>query len=268
MSYFPRQKRQARTYWAELGFLALGLFALQPSLLSNLFSVPPNRTAVEYGRQLYAPQTYPVSNSQNWLANSLGSNYVPAYLTPQMYGAQNLAGHQSWPPQNTPSMPNPTGISSAYYSAGQFPTAYTGQGFGYSMPSSSTYAMQQPQSLWNGREYQPSQSSHLQTSNTYAYPNTQNYAAAAYSGWPTQTTANRNWNNSPTNSYAGSSTNPFNSLTRPAQSPLFGNSNRNGYSGADSYLSGRTNSSYSPYPANANSSDSFTPYRPGNSLYR
>jgi len=47
MAYFARQKRQTKTYWAELGFMALGLFGLQPSLFTNLLSVPqPNLSAV------------------------------------------------------------------------------------------------------------------------------------------------------------------------------------------------------------------------------
>ena len=258
MSNFPRQKRQARSYWAELGFLALGLFALQPSLLSNLLSGSQSNSSFELGSRTMAPQNPLAQNSQNWRVNSFDPNYAPPYQYAPM------SGHQNVPSQYIVGLQNPMNSVSPNNSSGQYYPAYTtGQVNGQTQQLSPYYGFQQPQAL--------------QSSNGYAYgyqpeyPNARSSGNTPSNGWPSQTAANysSNWKNTSSNVHTGNASNRFSSLiVKPSQSSLFGNGNGNTNYGADNYLSGRTNSAYYPYPTNSTGSNGFTPYRPGNSFYR
>ncbi len=263
MSQFPRQKRQARSYWAELGFLVLGLFALQPNLLSSLVSGTHNNSS-PYAERTSYPGYQNVSNpnSQNWQANSLGSMYWPSYQNP-------ANGQQAWPN---------SAMSSSYIQPMQ--TSYQ-----QSNPRTAVwdYNSNQPGSLPTsyGFPYQNSQPSEYTARNSWSAPPSYGNQTAGYSAAGTQfngqlTDYSENTNRGSTyssnpyagssNPYAVSSSNPFSSLvTKPQPYSLFG-----GGSKADSYLSERPNSTSQRfgYPTNSSSSNTFTPYRPSMGVYR
>ena len=242
MTYIPRQKRQARSYWAELGFLVMGLFALQPSLLTNLLPGPQNKHTQEMGSQYYPMQGRFQPNGQNWWSNSVDAAYRPLPMQTAMQGLNS-----NWQPQNNFGWDRIDPNSPSHLATSQF----HGQ--------SPQYGVQQPQFPQYSNNW-GNQSSQIGSTNNL------NWGGPSSNSWASQTVANSNWRNAPSNSY-GTSSNPFSSLIgKPSQSSLFGNGSAG--SGADSYLSGRTNSAYSPYPTNSNGSNSFVPYRPGNSLYR
>ncbi len=272
MSQFPRQKRQARTYWAELGFLVLGLFALQPNLLRSLFS-GTQINANSYADRPYYPvnQNYANSNSQSWQANSMGSMYLPAYQNP-IY-----IGQQAWVPQRTiGSLPPANSNSSALLQAQYQPTPAMNQSYvpwdynqaqQHSVPTG--YGYQQP--YQNAQPWANTARNDWQSQQSYDNQGTGRFSASTQTNgqWPTHPDSTGRGSSYPSNMYAGSSSNPFKPLvTKPAQPSLFGSGSSN--YGADSYLSGRANSTSQrfPYPTNSSSTNSFTPYRPGSNLTR
>ena len=80
MAYFARQKRQSRFYWAELGFMALGLLGLQPSLFTNLLASAQSRTN-SYAYAHYPTQQGQVSRGYENLPSHQFAWYLPAYST-------------------------------------------------------------------------------------------------------------------------------------------------------------------------------------------
>ncbi len=90
MAHFARQKRQSRFYWAELGFIALGLLGLQPGLFTYLIFGSPSRSS-SFDDSYY--QVFPnqalnqiqvSDNSRDWPQTYLAS-YQPVNAFPSSY---------------------------------------------------------------------------------------------------------------------------------------------------------------------------------------
>ena len=76
MAYYARQKRQSNFYWAELGFMAVGLLGLQPELFINLIQGSQSKVTA-YENRLYAPSVYQAYDfSRDYSANARPSNYL------------------------------------------------------------------------------------------------------------------------------------------------------------------------------------------------
>jgi len=132
MASFVRQKRQTRFYWAELGFMALGLLGLQPSLFTNFLlgtqskpssAIDTNYTSISQSADAYkdwassqlnsllTQHAGPLITPQGWAPAPITSSYVPstsynptantaqhAYAAPPAYGQQQAATHQNYAP--------------------------------------------------------------------------------------------------------------------------------------------------------------------------
>jgi hypothetical protein len=91
MAYFARQKRQTKTYWAELGFMALGLFGLQPGLFTSLLT-PSHAKLSAFSEPYYA--TY---QGRPPLAYSDYSNSSALAIASNLYGPSTGSWVQSQP---------------------------------------------------------------------------------------------------------------------------------------------------------------------------
>ena len=291
MAYFARQKRQSKFYWAELGFMALGLLGLQPSLFTNLvlssqtksisYKEPYNQTGVYHPFAGYQdgtsgqfasllpvqPASSPFNSAQGWMAQNSNSYLTSTSYTPSAYQQpSNFAQQQPYTQSLYVQQPTSTGVPG--------------------------YAQQQnylPQSAYYQQPQQFSSSGYQSAPNAWA--NQPAYLAQANTGYSTPSAAdNNNWlgaqpnlygnNNSnyqPTTSYPSNlypsnmsskaSAYPYNALApRSAQQQTFGNN-------TSYYNSGPTNSASSaqryPYQSNAATSGSWQRYQaPGSPLYR
>jgi hypothetical protein len=134
MAVFGRQKRQSRFYWAELGFMALGLLGLQPSLFTSLFTglqskpasyVDQNHTTAQpldfyrdwAASQLVSfvtnPHSGPGHTTNGWAPAPFHGSQVPStgyghsghaapqYSSAQSFGTPQYAA-QNYPAQNYP----------------------------------------------------------------------------------------------------------------------------------------------------------------------
>ena len=196
MAVFGRQKRQSRFYWAELGFMALGLLGLQPSLFTSLFTgvqskpasyVDPNYTTAQpldlyrdwAASQLVSFVTNPhsgqVHTTNGWAPTPFNGSQVP----PTSYGQPGYAA-----PQYPPAQPYGT----PQYAAQNYPTqnyapSYTNPGQLNGPPNSnpqnfaqSNYApqQQQPYAQPAYSQMQPSSNgAYSPTFSTAANPNNQ-----------------------------------------------------------------------------------------------
>ncbi|MCY2981831.1 MAG: hypothetical protein NTU79_24485 [Planctomycetota bacterium] len=219
MAVFGRQKRQSRFYWAELGFMALGLLGLQPSLFTSLFSglqskpasyVDPNYTTAQpldfyrdwAASQLVSiltnPHSGPVQTTNGWSPAPFNGSQVPStsygqpgYAAPQYSSAQSY-GTPQYAAQNYPT-PN---YAASYTNPGQLngpPHSYP-QNFAqpnyapqqqqpYAQPA---YSQMQPSS--NGA-YSPTFSTAANPNNQSAYT-AQSNAANPYARQNQATNAN------------------------------------------------------------------------------
>ncbi len=213
MAVFGRQKRQSRFYWAELGFMALGLLGLQPSLFTSLFTGFKAKTAS------YADQNYPSTQPQSldfyrdWAAFQLASLMT-----------QPQSGPISTPNGWAPAPVNGSQVlSSAYVQPGYAAPHYSSApSYGSSAPSYGTpqYAAQN----YPAQNYVPNQTNPVQFNGpassypqnlaqpNYA-PQQQPYAQSAYS----QMQPSSNGAYSPTFSTAA---NPNNQSAHMAQSTI------------------------------------------------
>jgi hypothetical protein len=82
MSTFARQKRQPRTYWAELGFMALGLVGLQPSIITNLLQSAPAKVASYVEQNGYQVSPESLDQYRNWAASQLTALVHPSQNGP------------------------------------------------------------------------------------------------------------------------------------------------------------------------------------------
>jgi hypothetical protein len=143
MSYL-RQKRPVRTYWAELGFLVLGLLGLQPSLFTSLITGAQTKPA-----NYYEPQN-PQYN--DWVHNTLTG--LVAHI--QNSGPQHTGTHwSSQPVANNSFYPSTSPVQGSF----QNPN-WQNQG-NYNVSGSQPYGQQLGSSLANG---QPNYSSAQQQS--------------------------------------------------------------------------------------------------------
>ena len=268
MAYFARQKRQSKFYWAELGFMALGLLGLQPSLFTNLV-LSSQTKSISYKEPYYQAASYqpfdgyqvqpassPFNSTQGWMAQNSNSylpstSYTPsAYQQPSSFAQQQAYAQPSYTQSLYAQQPASTGVTG--------------------------FAQQQnylPQSAYYQQPQQYSSSGYQAAPNAWA--NQPAYLAQANTGYSTPSaTANNNWlgsqpnlygnNNSsyqptanypsnlyPSNTNSKASAYPYNALApRSAQQQTFGNN-------TSYYNSGPTNSgSWQRYQA------------PGSPLYR
>ena len=296
MAYFARQKRQSKFYWAELGFMALGLLGLQPSLFTNLI-LGSQTKSISYDEPYYQASHYqPLLGYRDRASGQFAS------LLPVQPVSSPFISAQGWVSQNSNSyLPSPSYNQSAYHQ----PSSYVQQQpYAQSSYAQSLYAQQPtsvgvtgfapqqnylPQSAYNQQPQQFSPSAYQAASNAWA--NQPAYLAQANTGYSTPSAAaNNNWsgaqpnlygnNNSnyqastnypsnlyPSNTNSKASSYPYNALApRSAQQQTFGNN-------TSYYNSGPTNNASSaqsyPYQSNAATSGSWQRYQaPGSPLYR
>ena len=284
MAYFARQKRQSKFYWAELGFMALGLLGLQPSLFTNLV-LSFQTKSISYKEPYYQAASYqPFDGYRDGASGQIAS------LLPVQPASSPFNSAQGWMAQNSnPYLPSTSYTPSAY----QLPSNFAQQQ-SYAQPSytqslyaqqpTSTgvtgYAQQQnylPQAAYNQQpqQYSPSAYQAAYQAAPNAWANQPAYLAQANTGYSTPSaTANNNWlgvqpnlygninrdyqpttnypsSLYPTNTNSKASVYPYNALApRSAQQQTFGNN-------TSYYNSGPTNSgSWQRYQA------------PGSPLYR
>ena len=230
MAHFTRQKRQSRFYWAELGFMALGLLGLQPGLFTHLIFGSPSR-----------PSSYDDSHYQ-------------AFSNQALSQIQELDHYRDWPQTYLASY-HPT----QQISPGQFSHPST-----YAQPQQQLYA-QLP--AYPGTAAYPHQQNYSPQSANYhqQLQYAQSMPPIAAAGWQNQATYVAQSNNGytqpslaasgyqptatyPPSSYPNAFTSAYNgSATRATQQPLFDTS---------------TNSTYNTGTAKASSSALNYPYQP------
>ncbi|MCY2985414.1 MAG: hypothetical protein NTY15_17440 [Planctomycetota bacterium] len=293
MAHFARQKRQTKTYWAELGFMALGLFGLQPGLFTSLLTPSQTKFSAATDPYLSAYQSRPASGYSEYPpthnTSQLGAFTQQLLSTQAAYNPSYLLSNDSQAYSSQPilSQAFPAG-QNAYQATPQFsynqPSAQTGfsqQSFGQqtnlqSYPQSQNLAAQQ-----NYQQYQqPVQTTYQQ--NQIAWPNPANYVAQAHSGYSAASSgsglyANNGVNYQPNSayqlsSYSGARNNPYSAYEPyPPQQSLFGNGtgstafNSNGYHTGSNY--GTTSAQNYPYQT-ANTGGWQRYLAPGSPLYR
>lgn len=219
MAVFGRQKRQSRFYWAELGFMALGLLGLQPSLFTSLFTVLQSKPAsymdqhhttaqpLDFYRDWAAsqlasfvtnPQSAPVHTTNGWAPAPFHGSQVPStshgqsgYAAPQYSSAQSVGtsqyAAQNYPtPNYAPNYTNPgqlNGPPNSYPQNFAQPNYAPQQQQQYTQPA---YSQMQPSS--NGA-YSPSFSTVANPNNQSAYM-AQSNAANPYARQNQVTSAN------------------------------------------------------------------------------
>ncbi len=278
MAHFARQKRQSRFYWAELGFMALGLLGLQPSLFINL--IMGSQTKSNPFQSTLPNQTFDVYRD-------LPATHLASYYPAQPFlGLPSLA--QGWPPNTPPSY----GQNLTYGQLAQNPFRQSGQQFNTSsqtFPTSGSYVPQQNYS--NLAAYNPQQYAQYsptpQFASSYGGQNQPAYLAQANTGYSWPGTANSDqWSALQSNNYDNrvgnfqpgamyadnpnsiSGSYPYNALT-PRTSPrsLFDS----GY-GSNNYVAGRTNTASSSqtygYPSSSSKPSAWQRYQPNNPTYR
>ena len=111
MAHYSRQKRQSRFYWAELGFMALGLLGLQPGLFTHLIFGSPSRPS-SYDDSHYQAfsnqalsQIQELDHYRDWPQTYLASYHPTQQISPGQFPhpsiyaqPQQLQYAQSMPP--------------------------------------------------------------------------------------------------------------------------------------------------------------------------
>ncbi len=301
MAHFSRQKRQSRFYWAELGFLTLGLLGLQPSLFTNLLAGSQSKLAGSQSKLIsYQPAFhnqeypyYPVFDSYRDWTNTQLSSYMPAQPT---IGPENQ--NQRWlASQTVTSSLHPTSYPQTAYLAGQFAQpstfaqsqqqlfaqqpGYAGTGLNPNYlgnaPQSTYYHPQQQsnqsmqQSVPNG--WQNHAASLAATSSGYASNGYTNPNASAYgnlfSSQPTNYGSNTGsyQPNAAYQPYSNIGANSYGGLAPSlAQQPLFDSGYNPNYR-TGTAMTGSAAQSY-PFMPNTTGSGAWRPYRPATSIYR
>jgi len=279
MAYFARQKRQSKFYWAELGFMALGLLGLQPSLFTNLILGSPAKS-ISYKEPYYQAAIYqPFDGTNSYLPST--SYNQSAYHQPYNYVQQI--------PYTQPASAQPLYAQPLYAQPLYAQPLYAQQPVGSGLSLIAQPQNYLPQSAYYQQPQQFSPSAYQVASGAWA--NQPAYLAQANTGYSTPSAAaNNNWlgaqpnlygnNNSnyqpttnypsnlyPSNTNSKASAYPYNALApRSAQQQTFGNNTRYYNSGATNNTS--TAQSY-PYQSNSATSGSWQRYQaPGSPLYR
>lgn len=266
MAHFARQKRQSRFYWAELGFLALGLLGLQPSLFTNLMSGSQSKSSSHH--QAFQNQEFTQNPAfdiyRDWTNTHL-SSYMPTQQISYPQSA-HLAGQFAQPSTYAQSQQQLYAQLPAYAGTGSNPyhQSYAPQSANYHPQPLYTQSIQQAvPSGWQNQAAYPAEAS-----NGYPNPN-----ASAYGNWlPSQpTTYGSNTGSYQPNAayqpYSNIGTNAYSGLTpRLSQQPLF----ESGYN--SNYRTGTASTALSaqsyPFPSNTTNSGAWRPYRPATSIYR
>ena len=222
MAYFARQKRQTKTYWAELGFMALGLFGLQPGLFTSLltpsqaklpaiidpyYAAQQGRPSLAYSdymsspslaiaSNLYGPNTGSWVQSQPYTASSFlpaTSVQQPSFMAAQYPATSNLSQLSAYIPQSL-------------YSQAAYNPSYLQPN--YSQPYSNQPNQSQPfstgQNVYQSTQFgynQPNTQTGFsqQSYGQQTYPQSQNLAFQNSYQQPAQTTYPQNqnsWTNS------------------------------------------------------------------------
>ena len=223
MAIFGRQKRQARTYWAELGFMILGLLGLQPTLFMSLLQGTPEKVANYAEQNGYSVSPQSLEAIRDW---------TTSHLT-------GLLPHSQQGPMSTPNGWAPVPVQAT----GALPsTSYTPSGYLASQPMTQPYPMQNTYGTAAGYAQQPA--TYGQTAAGYGQPNygqsnygQSNYGQSNYGqfgnaqagyGQPLNAAQNPNvqYQNGYQNSYPNSSL-PTNSVPSSNQQPYYGGSSLN-----------------------------------------
>lgn len=172
MAYSARQKRQTRFYWAELGFMALGLLGLQPSLFTSLFMGSRSRTS-SLADAAYANQQAQSAQGYAYLpSHQQFESYLPAYAefsaSPASAWQQQAGAPVSYTPQQVSYLTQPYAATQPY----AVPQSYAATQ-AYSTTQQPFGGLQQP--------YSGSQSYYPQTDYSQASRNSNSTAASAYS---------------------------------------------------------------------------------------
>jgi hypothetical protein len=248
MAIYARQKRQTRFYWAEIGFMILGLLGLQPALFTSLLSSTPAKTT-SYPETTYPSLHQPTLDSYkdlgvNYIANlwnqaqsqglltaalpNTGPVHTGTSWTPAPVNAAYLpstSASSSWPPQysnnpygqwpNTGTAQPQSGMYSPPVAQQPYPPQY------YAQPQS-TYMAQShaptpyPSSSANTYSGQaPAANWNLQHGGQSTHPN-QGYPSANYNSYPNATYQNNGYPNPPS-AYPQSNYNT--NLTAPQSYP-------------------------------------------------
>ncbi len=143
MAIFGRQKRQPRTYWAELGFMILGLLGLQPTLFMSLLQGTPEKVANYAEQNGYSVSPQSLEAIRDW---------TTSHLT-------GLLPHSQQGPMSTPNGWAPVPVQA---SGGLPSTSYTPSGYLASQSMTQPYPMQNTYGTAAGYAQQPA---------TYGQPN-------------------------------------------------------------------------------------------------
>ncbi len=157
MAIFGRQKRQPRTYWAELGFMILGLLGLQPTLFMSLLQGTPEKVANYAEQNGYSVSPQSLEAIRDWTTSHLNG----------------LLPHSQQGPMSTPNGWAPVPVQAT----GALPsTSYTPSGYLASQPMTQPYPMQNTYGTAAGYAQQPA--TYGQTGAGYGQPN---YSQPGYS---------------------------------------------------------------------------------------
>ena len=294
MAHFSRQKRQSRFYWAELGFLTLGLLGLQPSLFTNLLAKSQSKLS-SYQPAFHNQEFpyYPAFDSYRDWTNTQLSSYMP---TQQTIGPENQ--NQRWfPSQTVTSALHPTSYPQSAFLAGQFaqPSTYalsqqqlfaqqpgyagTGlnphylgnapQSTNYHPQQQTTQSMQQAVSnAWQNHAASLAATSSGYANNGYTNPNASGYGNLS-SSQPTNYGSNNGsyQPNAAYQPYSNIAANAYGGLAPSlAQQPLFESGYNTNYR-TGTAITGSAAQNY-PYMPNTTGSGAWRPYRPATSIYR
>jgi len=145
MAAFVRQKRQSRFYWAELGFMVLGLFGLQPTLFTNFL----------LGTQAKQPSFIDANIEQPGAWNGYGEwavGQVASHLLNQQQNAGQISANPGWLPTPVAAGLNFPSISSHLNNYGSSPNGASQYAVGQQ-----SYSNGQQNSYQNGFQNSPQQ---------------------------------------------------------------------------------------------------------------
>ena len=237
MAIFGRQKRQARTYWAELGFMILGLLGLQPTLFMSLLQGTPEKVANYAEQNGYSVSPQSLEAIRDW---------TTSHLT-------GLLPHSQQGPMSTPNGWAPVPVQAT----GALPsTSYTPSGYLASQPMTQPYPMQNTYGTAAGYAQQPA--TYGQTAAGYGQPN---YSQPGYSQ-PNYGQSNYGQSNYGQSNYGQSNYGQFGNAQAGYGQPLNAAQNPN-----VQYQNGYQNSyPNSSLPTNSVPSSNQQPYYGGSSL--
>ncbi|MEQ1826083.1 MAG: hypothetical protein ABL921_09055 [Pirellula sp.] len=140
MATYLRQKRQTRFYWAEIGFLVLGLLGLQPALFTSLFTGNQTKPVAGYD-QIPSGLSYPsLETYKEWAAAHLASLLTHS----QSQGPINTGTGWAPVPLNSAYGASTSPTASAYGQPANYSTNLYGQQPVYGQPGYNQLGYSQP----------------------------------------------------------------------------------------------------------------------------